>query len=183
MASLQDQLLKAGLADQNTARKINKNKHKQAKATHKIRQQAVDKTRLSTEQKQRKHAERDRQLNRQKQDKANKNAIMAQIVQLIEINKVDRNQGEIPYHFIHQKKVKNIHVTEALQTQLSLGRLAIVYFEKNRKNRYELVPAGIAEKIAQRDQHCVVQMNQQQHIKTDADDPYATYQIPDDLMW
>ena len=52
---------------------------------------------------------------------------------------------------------------------------------------YELVPAPVAAKIAMRDAALVVVLNQAQ-AKTndqtaDEEDPYANYQIPDDLMW
>jgi uncharacterized protein YaiL (DUF2058 family) len=44
------------------------------------------------------------------------------------------------------------------------------------------VPAVVADKIKQRDESVVLS---QQAVNTDIDedDPYADYQIPDDLMW
>ena len=48
---------------------------------------------------------------------------------------------------------------------------------------YELVPANIAEKIAQRDASVILVHNQPGADQVDEDDPYADYPIPDDLMW
>jgi uncharacterized protein YaiL (DUF2058 family) len=46
----------------------------------------------------------------------------------------------------------------------------------------ELVPRVIADKIAERDPGLVVRVNKTK-TEIDDDDPYAAYQIPDDLMW
>jgi uncharacterized protein YaiL (DUF2058 family) len=49
---------------------------------------------------------------------------------------------------------------------------------------YELVPAIVAEKIKQRDDSYVLVMNDKIQEETSTnDDPYADFQIPDDLMW
>lgn len=183
MASLQDQLLKAGLVDKNRANKAKKEKQKQSKNQRKMGEKIVNEAREIAQQEKTHKLERDRELNRQKQSQSNKKALMAQIKQLIELNRVDRGDGEIDYSFVHEEKVKKISVGEALQKQLVSGRLAIVTFVKAGEDCYELVPAVIAGKIAQRDENSVVQMNQVSESEIDEDDPYADYQIPDDLMW
>jgi uncharacterized protein YaiL (DUF2058 family) len=58
------------------------------------------------------------------------------------------------------------------------GRLAIV----RHAGATELVPRVIADKIAERDASIVVRVNKTS-TEVDADDPYAAFQIPDDLMW
>ena len=183
MASLQDQLLKAGLVDKNKANKAKKEKQKQAKVSRKGGEKTADEMRLAAEREQARKTERDRELNRQKQLASNQKALQAQIRQLIQLNRVDREGGDLAYSFVDQDKVKNIHVSEELQKQLSLGRLAIVAFANGRERIYELVPAGVAEKIAQRDQQSVVQIKAAGDSQPEQDDPYADYQIPDDLMW
>ena len=45
------------------------------------------------------------------------------------------------------------------------------------------VATAKAQKIAQRDPQVVVVLNQYEPTPVDEDDPYADYQIPDDLMW
>jgi uncharacterized protein YaiL (DUF2058 family) len=58
------------------------------------------------------------------------------------------------------------------------GRLVIVC----QGGATELVPRVIADKIAERDASLVVRVNKPS-TEIDADDPYAAFQIPDDLMW
>jgi hypothetical protein len=183
MASLQDQLLKAGLVDKNKANKANKDKQKQANFARKTGGNTVNEVKVSTQQKRVKKNERDRELNLKKQKSSNQKAIAAQIRQLIEINKLDRDRGEFTYSFVYENKVKNIVVTEDLKNQLTQGRLAIVTLLANMDRKFEIVPAPVAEKIAQRDAECVVHLNEKVNTEENKDDPYADYQIPDDLTW
>jgi len=183
MASLQDQLLKAGLVDKNKANKAKKEKQKQVNSSRKGGAKITNEARLAAQKERDRKLERDRELNRQKQSQSNQKALLAQIKQLIEMNRVDRADGDIAYSFVHENKVKKIQVSEAMQKQLSLGRLAIVRFDHNGQNQYELVPYAIAEKITERDAASVVQINEASTDSADGDDPYADYQIPDDLMW
>jgi uncharacterized protein YaiL (DUF2058 family) len=44
------------------------------------------------------------------------------------------------------------------------------------------VPKVIADKIAERDPSLVVRVTKTRS-EPDADDPYAAFQVPDDLMW
>lgn len=183
MASLQEQLLKAGLADAKKAKQINKEKRKQAKQAPKGQQQ-VDEAKLAAKQALAEKAERDRELNRQRQEQAEQRAIAAQIKQLIEMNRVPRpkpsgGDEDIAYQFAHGKKIKKIYVTKKLQEQLVRGLLAIVELDGS----YELVPAKVAEKIALRDAGRILVKNDSASDAVDEDDPYADYQIPDDLMW
>ena len=183
MASLADQLLKAGLVDKNKANKAKKEKQKQANSSRKGGAKITNEAQLAAQKERDRKLERDRELNRQKQSQSNQKALLAQIKQLIEMNRVDKADGDIDYSFLHEDKVKKIQVTEAMQKQLSLGRLAIVTFAHDGLNQYELVPYAIAEKITQRDAKSVVQINEASTDAADGDDPYADYQIPDDLMW
>ena len=183
MASLQDQLLKAGLIDKNKARKANKDRQKQANLVRKSGARADNETKVLAQQEHAKKLARDRELNLQKQQASNQKAIAAQVKQLIVMNKLDRNQGEIAYSFIYQNKVKNIGVTEEQKNQLTLGRLAIVTLLLNKMRGFEIVPAPVAEKIAQRDVDSVVHLNQKVELEENENDPYADFQIPDDLIW
>jgi hypothetical protein len=69
-------------------------------------------------------------------------------------------------------------VSAAVQAHLIAGRLVIVCLNGG----IELVPRIIADKIAERDPSLVVRVNKAS-AATDEDDPYAAFQIPDDLMW
>jgi uncharacterized protein YaiL (DUF2058 family) len=183
MASLQDQLLKAGLVDKNKAKKASKDRQKQSKLVRKSGASIDNESKILAQREQVKKLARDRELNRQKQQASNQKAIAAQVKQLIVMNKLDRDQGEISYSFIYQNKVKNIGVTAEQKNQLTLGRLAIVTLLINKERKFEIVPAVVAEKIAQRDVDSVVHLNQKVELEEDENDPYADFQIPDDLTW
>jgi uncharacterized protein YaiL (DUF2058 family) len=180
MASLQDQLLKAGLVDKNKANKANKEKQKKAKAARGSGATITNEASAAAQREQAKKAERDRQLNLKKQRESIQKAVTAQIIQLVEMNRLDTGNGEIDYSFIFDNKVKKINLSEELKDQLVAGRLAIVTIVKNQQRKYEIVPAQVAEKIAQRDTSCIVQLNEKEDSD---DDAYADYKIPDDLMW
>jgi len=183
MASLQEQLLKAGLVDKKGANKANKDRQKQSKAARNTSARAVHEKPTAAQQAQAKRVERDRELNQQKQKQVEQKAVFAQIKQLITLNKVDRGTGEIVYSFVYKNKVRKIYVTDTIKQQLSLGRLAIVRLVLKSETLFEIVPTAIAEKIAQRDEQSVVQLNLATDKSENEDDRYADYQIPDDLTW
>ncbi len=177
MASLQEQLLKAGLADEKKAKQIKK-EQRQAKKANKGKPQ-VNESRLAAEKALAEKVQRDRELGRQRQAEADKKAIYAQIVQLVNTSRIDRKGGEVAYQFTDGKKIKKLYVTSAQQNQLTKGMIAISKLGEE----YELVPANIAEKIAQRDASVILVHNKPGADQVDEDDPYADYPIPDDLMW
>jgi uncharacterized protein YaiL (DUF2058 family) len=178
MPSLQDQLLKAGLADEKKAKAIKNEKRKKRKQQPKG---AVDvsETEIRARQAREEKAERDRQLNLERQKEANRKAIQAQIRQLIQTNRLDRAGGETAYQFVHDKKIKKLFVTDTMADQLARGRLAIVLLNDG----YEVVAEGVARKIMERDEAAVVALHERQEDDAGDDDPYAGYEIPDDLMW
>jgi uncharacterized protein YaiL (DUF2058 family) len=179
MASLQDQLLKAGVVDSKKAKKIQQDKRKEAKSRPKGQAQPDEAKELARQALAEK-AERARELNRQQQAQSEKKAIQAQIVQLIKLNRINRDQGDVAYQFTDGKKIKKMYVTARLQDELIRGRIAIARLGDS----YELIPTPAAEKILQRDQHVIVALNRAAAtLEVEEDDPYADYQIPDDLMW
>ena len=76
-------------------------------------------------------------------------------------------------------KVKRISVNTLMRNKLSNGSLAIVHHAGG----YEVIPREAALKIQERDPQRIVQLNVQTEEVAAEDDPYAAYQIPDDLMW
>lgn len=176
MASLQDQLLKAGLVDKKQAKQAKKDKKKQPKL--KKGQQHVDESKVLAQQAKAEKQAKDRELNQIKQQEAQAKAIAAQIKQLIETNLLKREGGELAYQFVDDGKIKKIYITNKLQQQILNGHVSIVRFN----DAYELIPTIVANKIEQRDSEVVVPLKLEQEV-VDEDDPYKDYQIPDDLMW
>ncbi len=187
MSTLQDQLLKAGLVNAKKAKQAQKEKRKTAKVQRHSKEQVVDETRASAEQAKAEKVRRDKALNAERDATAAKKALTAQIAQLIDMNRQAKVEagaaGDIAYNFTDGTKIKKIVVSAAIQRQLSRGRLAIVKLNAS----YELVPAGVADKIASRDASYIIAQNSLEKVQAqegDADeDPYADFKIPDDLMW
>lgn len=178
MVSLQEQLLKAGLVDKNKVKLANQDKNKQKKIERRTGTQSVDEVRLAALETQRKNAERARELNAQRDAAAQQKAIVAQIAQLVQKNRQSKGAGDIAYNFTHDNKIQRLYVSAAVQAHLIAGRLVIVCQD----GTIELVPRIIADKIAERDPALVVRVNKAS-TEIDEDDPYAAFQIPDDLMW
>jgi uncharacterized protein len=178
MASLQEQLLKAGIVDKKKAKQVEQEKRKQTKQSHKGQTQVNEAKELAKKALAEKTA-RDREINRQREAEAELKAIAAQIKQLIEVNRIDRQGGETAYQFTDGTKIKKIYVSPTLHNQLSKGLIAVVRLN----DQYELVPAVVADKISQRDESIVLVQNQASKDEIDEDDYYADYKIPDDLMW
>lgn len=181
MASLQDQLLKAGLIDKKKAQTSKKAKNKQHYQQNKGQQQETetDTARKLAEKAKQEQAERSRELNRQQREEAERVAVQAQIRQLITMNRINRSRGELAYQFADGNKVQTIYVTDKLQQQLADGIIAIVRSGES----YELIPRQVIDKIIQRDAGCLVVLNDSKNEVAAEDDPYADFQIPDDLMW
>jgi uncharacterized protein YaiL (DUF2058 family) len=178
MVSLQEQFLKAGLVDKTKVKLANQDKSKQKKVERRTGTQTVDEARLAAQETQRKNAERARELNAQRDAAATQKAIVAQIAQMIQKNRQSKGNGDIAYNYTHNSKIERIYVSAAVQAHLVAGRLVIVCLA----GVTELVPRVIADKIAERDASLVVRVNKAS-TEVDADDPYAAFQIPDDLMW
>ncbi|UJF17120.1 DUF2058 domain-containing protein [Vibrio sp. SS-MA-C1-2] len=169
--TLQEQMLKAGLVDKKKLKKAGK----QAK---KSRVQARE-AKAAAEENRELQLAKDKELNQKRDAEVKQKAIVAQIKQLIEVNKLDRSKGDIGYNFTDQNLVKKIYVDSEQQRLLNNGKLAIVHYLEG----YEVVAGGVAEKIAQRDDAVVVVQNEVDNSSVDEDDPYAEFVIPDDLMW
>ncbi|BFM22060.1 DUF2058 domain-containing protein [Gilvimarinus japonicus] len=182
MPSLQDQLKNAGLINEKEAKQIQKDKRKQTKQARKSKQVVVDETKQSAQAARAEKAERDRELNRQRQAEAEQKAIAAQIKQLIETHrqpKLAQGESEVDYNFTDGKTIKKLLVTPRVQQLLMRGQLVIAKLGDG----YELVPRVVADKIALRDQACIIVTKGPVDDEPDEDDPYKDYVIPDDLMW
>lgn len=178
MASLQEQFLKAGLIDKKKVKQANHDKSKQKKDERRTGTQTVDEARLAALEIQRKNAERARELNAQRDAAATQQAIMAQIAQMVQQNRQSKGKGDIAYNYTHGTKIERIYVSAAVHAHIAAGHLVIVCLG----DTAELVPKVIADKIAERDASLVIRVNKT-GTEIDADDPYADFQVPDDLMW
>jgi len=171
-------LLKAGLTDKQSVKEVRKQKQKQAKKPKDQRGEMSESARQA-EQTRLEKARRDKELNRQRQQSADNKAQLAQIKQLVQHSKINREDGELAYNFTLHGKIKKIYVTEDQQKQLARNHIAIVSLSND---QFELVPRLVADKIMQRDAAYVIKQKDEEVVDAH-DDPYADYQIPDDLVW
>lgn len=179
--SIQDQLLKAGLADDKKAKAIKKEKRQEAKAIKGGRQVPTDDLKEAARLAALEKAARDRALNAARNESAQRKAINAQIKQLIDVHQESRSQGEIDFNFTDGKKIKKILVTERQRARLVSGLLKIV----KQGDQYAVVPSPIADKIAQRDPERVIDCrgSNEPELTAEEKDWYKDFEIPDDLDW
>lgn len=181
MASLQDQLLKAGLANKASAKQARADKRKKQKVKQK--QPVVEEATLAAQQAAEEKKARSRELNQLQQQEREKRSIAAQVRQLIITNKQVR-KGDTVLNFTHDNVVKRMYVSNDMHKQVTKGRLTVVLLD----DAYELVPTPVAEKIAQRDEQSIIyradlDTSGSDGQEQDQDDWYADYDIPDDLTW
>ncbi|MGF1545711.1 MAG: DUF2058 domain-containing protein [Thiotrichales bacterium] len=178
--ALQDQLRKAGLIDDKKIKKAKAEQRQQDKQQRKGQAPTVPgesvaaAARRAADEK----AQHDRLLNQQRQSEAQQRALAAQIRQLIEAHR-QAPGGEIAFQFADAGAVRRVFVNPTQREQIVRGVLAIAKLD----SRYELIPAEIARKITERDPGSVIVLNAAPVAEAKDEDPYADFQVPDDLIW
>ena len=170
-------MLKAGLVSSKKMAKVQR-------TAKKSRVQARE-AREAVEEIKKAQLERDKQLSEQQKQAVLAKEFRAQVKQLIEMNRITVAKGNITFNFTDGNLIKKIEVDKQTQTQLINGRLAIARLVINAKGDcdYAIIPAVVADKIAQRDADSIVLNSALSQEEQDEDDPYADFKIPDDLMW
>lgn len=175
--TLQEQMLKAGLVTSKKMAKVQR-------TAKKSRVQARE-AREAVEENKKAQQERDKQLSEQQKQAVLSKEFKAQVKQLIEMNRITISKGTITFNFTDNNLIKKLEVDKTTQAQLINGRLAIARLAVDNKpdGEYAIIPASVAEKIAQRDASSIVLHSALSQEEQDQDDPYADFKIPDDLMW
>jgi len=181
--SLQDQLLGAGLIKDQKAKNIKSNKRKAEKQSRKTNTELENEAAKLGEEAREAQRLKSQALNEERRKEKELKEITAQIRQIIEINSIFKGKGDnlVAYNFTDFNKVKAIYVTNKNHDLISRGRVAIARL----KDVYHLIPAEAAVKILERDEGSIALLNDPMKNADDTveDDPYAEFQIPDDLMW
>ncbi|MGB0711971.1 MAG: DUF2058 domain-containing protein [Gammaproteobacteria bacterium] len=184
--SLADQLAKAGLVDKKKADKAENAKYKERmkKAKKKKRERVEEDSDLTRQVKEAaaRKQEKDRALNAARKADEEQRALWAQVKQIVAAHRVEPPKADaddtLDYNFSDGARVARVVVTARQHRQLGKGSLAIVRHDQS----YALVPGAIADRIAARLAEAVV-VRHSADDEPDADDPYADFQVPDDLMW
>ena len=179
--SLREQLLAAGLGNKKQARQADQQQKQQQyqQAKNKVAREEQEKRAADARaQALAAKAAKDAELNRKRQENAERKERWAQIKQLIEQHRLPKPDSEEYFNFVDRQKVRRITADGALRERLMSGLVMIVRCE----GRYDIVLADIAARIGERDERAVVKLNAAEE-KSGDDDPYKEYVVPDDLMW
>jgi uncharacterized protein YaiL (DUF2058 family) len=185
-SSLRDQLLAAGLVTEKQVRQATQQEQQRQFRKHHSNpprgpsQPQTPSPKAQADAAQTAKTARDKELNRRKEDKAQRRARIAEIEQIIDQNRVPRLDTDDHYSFIDGKKIRRMSVDPARREALTKGELAIVRY----KGHYAVVPAPIAERIRERDPNMVVPVvPPKAAASSEPDDAYKDFVVPDDLMW
>jgi len=187
MASLQDQLLKAGLTTKQKTRQANadkrkKNKQKRSGVAHGASlqeqvQQDLAKTKADKQAK-------DNALNEDKKLKLAEKEQTLRIKQILVHHQIKNVAGESEYNYTFANKIKKLSVDSITHKALVNGRLALCGLQEGNDDVTYIVTSETAEKVATLDNSIILVQNDKVDSEVlEEDDPYADYQIPDDLMW
>ena len=183
MASLQDQLLKAGLTTKQKARQANSDKRKKNKQKRSgvavdasLQEQVKKELELAKQEK----LARDTALNDEKKAALAAKEQQLRIAQILQHHQITNVNGEAEYNYTLNSKIKKLFIDDVTHRALVNGRLALCGVDE----KTYIVTAETAEKVASLDEQVIlVQNTKVETAVSDEDDPYAEFQIPDDLMW
>jgi len=178
--SFQEQLLGLGLVEKKKVKEAKKEQHEKKKQQVGKKTVVVDENVLLAQQEMEKKKARARELNLEREAKLQKRAEQARVRQLIEEHKIAKDDKGIAYRFNVRGVIQRIFVSRETADKLSHGHLGIVVLA----DRSEIIPRTVAEKIQSIDATLFISLNAKSAEKAvDPDDPYAAFQVPDDLMW
>ena len=183
MASLQDQLLKAGLTTKQKTRQANtdkrkKNKQKRSGVAHGASLQEQVQQDLAKAKAEK--LAKDTALNDEKKQQLIAKEQYLRIKQILDHHQVKNVSGETEYNYTFNNKVKKLALDQNTHQALVNGRLALCGLDEVTY----IVTSETAQKLAELNRDIIlVQNDKVESDIVDESDPYADYQIPDDLMW
>lgn len=180
--SLRDALTKAGVVSTNQAKLAAQQEKKQARRElHAKRsgQITTNEVSLTAAKLQEEKLAKDQELNRALDIATAAKAARAQVRQLLKAHCTNDDAADLKFNFVEGTQIRHIYTTTAQREELVKGRLAIVSFGE----RHYLVNSEIAAKVTAIIPEVFVYYHTQDDQTNTADDLYAEYKIPDDLIW
>ncbi len=177
--SLKEQLLAAGLVKPKQVTEVKQQQRKQARQQPKSKAAPPTQAQQEAQKAAAEKAARDKELNRQRQAERERRAIINQLEQIIEAQRLSTKDGETPFRFVVKSKIKKIYVTADQHAALVKGTLGVVRY----KEAFAVVTRETAERIAERDARTVLVLRDGTEPDIQEDPDYADYKVPDDLMW
>ncbi|WP_070988891.1 DUF2058 domain-containing protein [Halofilum ochraceum] len=177
--SLEDQFKELGLANEKQVRKARQGKKKKKGNRKPTRSEAAapEPETESAKRERAEKAERDRRLESERQAERQAKETAARVRQIAQTNRVEREKGDVAYHFTYGSRIKELWLSKAQHRRLAEGEIGLVAVG----DRYELVSKATAERIREIDAAAVLVLNS--GSGDSGDDPYADFPVPDDLMW
>jgi uncharacterized protein YaiL (DUF2058 family) len=183
MASLQDQLLKAGLTTKQKARQANSDKRKTGKQKRsgvKVDTSLQEQVKQELELAKKDKLAHDTALNNERKQTLAAKEQQQRILQILQHHQVSNVKGEAEYNYTFNSKIKKLFVDSVTHKALVNGRLALCGVS----DTTYIVTTETAEKVASLDKTVILVQNTKVADEVIAeDDPYAEFQIPDDMMW
>jgi uncharacterized protein YaiL (DUF2058 family) len=148
----QDKFLKAGLVKK---KQVTQAKREQRIIDKQNRNSKPTKSLGKVELEQAAQKKRIKEINQQHNRERQQLELLAQVKELIEKNRLEKDDRGEAYNFVEENKIKRIYVSDEVADQLSSGKAAIVKFGSS----YEVVPVKAALQIAKRDKDAVLVLN------------------------
>jgi len=164
--SLQEQLLKSGLIDEDRLNNAKKQTKKPVKKKNK--KFSSQKQRVTTPVKQ-----------VITEDPKKQKEIRMEVKKLLRSYKLNDKNGEIAYNYTINNQIKRFYVNEKQQKELIDGKLAIA----NWNEISYLIPVAHVEELRTLFPKIDICLNETQENQINENDPYADYEIPDDIKW
>lgn len=180
-SSLQDQLLSAGLISKDQVRK-NQSKKRRKKGQMRVVDPETQERQAVAAANAQREKERAQELNQQREQarKAQQQADrIRQILTSRGLPKAGVNDDTTRFNFQLDKRVHGLHVTAEQRSKLVKGALGIVHFDGS----YHLLPLEHAQRIQELSPQRVWIGGPDDDTPKSEDDPYAAYEVPDDLIW
>ncbi|SFR51498.1 DUF2058 domain-containing protein [Thiomicrospira sp. ALE5] len=183
MASLLDQMKKAGLVNEHKAKQAKKEKYQQTKKQRQQGGKSVTTTADLAAEAAAQKAEKDRQLNLVRQQQQAEKAKQAELKQILSVHGLKHYSGEQTFNFVDGIQVKTLAVNDKTHAGLVAGAIRIVRWEGS----YVLVASELTDKINQRDDQVLIPLatdaTANDGLSDEDRDYYAKFAIPDDLVW
>lgn len=183
--SLQEQLLKAGIAKPKQAKKARQDKARRSKTARKQgnsqtteEQQLARQVDAAEAAKRAADRKRAQAANAERKQRENKR----QAIQIIKDNRLEIEtppQDEPPYSYKIKGRIRRLPVSRKQRQRLADGKLAIVRYD----GETSLVNIATAERLEQLIPKSMFRNDPAPQDTPDPDDPYAGFEVPDDLMW
>jgi uncharacterized protein YaiL (DUF2058 family) len=109
-----------------------------------------------------------------------KKALRRKIQELLQGERRNHDQAEIPYHFIKGKRIKRVYVTEAQRGELTDGKLVIAALEGN---HHLLTPDAARQLLALASQTVICSGAEADPDPDTVDADGDDHPVPDDITW